>query len=90
MILCMICRLVCVTDSWAHMRMVHSILSLKLGVTLRVRSGRGEGLSLQRRTDERDGMSGVRNDDGSGAASAADERGRERYLRDGGEEPRPD
>jgi hypothetical protein len=35
-------------------------------------------------------MSGVRNDDGSGAASAADERGRERYLRDGREEPRPD
>ena len=34
MILYMICRLVCVTDSWAHMSIVHSILSLKLGVTL--------------------------------------------------------
>jgi hypothetical protein len=58
---------------------------------LRVRSGGGEGLSLQGRgTDERDGVSGGRNDDGSGAATAADERGRERYLRDGGEKPRPD
>ena len=34
MILYMICRLVCVTVSWAHMSIVHSILSLKLGVTL--------------------------------------------------------
>ena len=33
MILYMICQLVCVTDSWAHMSLVHLILSLKLGVT---------------------------------------------------------
>jgi len=35
MILYMICQLVCVTDSWAHMSLVHSILSLKLGVIAR-------------------------------------------------------
>ena len=29
-----ICQLVCVIDSWAHTSFVHSILSLKLGVTL--------------------------------------------------------
>ena len=28
-----ICQLVCVIDSWAHTSFVHSILSLKLGVT---------------------------------------------------------
>ena len=28
-----ICQLVCVNDSWAHTSFVHSILSLKLGVT---------------------------------------------------------
>ena len=33
MILYIICQLVCVTDPWAHMSLVHSILSLKLGVT---------------------------------------------------------
>ena len=33
MILFIICQLVCVTDPWAHMSLVHSILSLKLGVT---------------------------------------------------------
>ena len=33
MILYVICRLMCVTDPWAHMSLVHSILSLKLGVT---------------------------------------------------------
>ena len=33
MILYKFCQLVCVTDSWAHMSLVHSILSLKLGVT---------------------------------------------------------
>ena len=33
MILLIICQLVCVTDRWAHMSFVHSILSLKLGVT---------------------------------------------------------
>ena len=33
MILYVICQLVCVIDSWAHMSFVHSILSLKLGVT---------------------------------------------------------
>ena len=32
-----ICQLVCVIDSWAHMSFVHSILSLKLGVTDRLR-----------------------------------------------------
>ena len=32
MILVIICQLVCVTDPWAHMSFVHSILSLKLGV----------------------------------------------------------
>ena len=32
MILLIICQLVCVTDRWAHMSFVHSILSLKLGV----------------------------------------------------------
>ena len=30
-----ICQLVCVIDSWAHTSFVHSILSLKLGVTLK-------------------------------------------------------
>ena len=34
MILYVICQLVCVIDSWAHTSFVHSILSLKLGVTL--------------------------------------------------------
>jgi hypothetical protein len=34
MILYIICQLVCVTDLWAHMSLVHSILSLKLGVTV--------------------------------------------------------
>ena len=29
-----ICQLMCVTDFWAHMSLVHSILSLKLGVTM--------------------------------------------------------
>ena len=33
MILYMICQLVCVTNPWAHMSFMHSILSLKLGVT---------------------------------------------------------
>ena len=33
MILVIICQLLCVTDPWAHMSFVHSILSLKLGVT---------------------------------------------------------
>ena len=33
MILYVICQLVCVIDSWAHTSFVHSILSLKLGVT---------------------------------------------------------
>jgi len=33
MILFIICQLMCVTDPWAHMSLVHSILSLKLGVT---------------------------------------------------------
>ena len=33
MILYVICRLMCVTDPWAHMSFMHSILSLKLGVT---------------------------------------------------------
>ena len=33
MILYVICQLVCVIDPWAHMSFVHSILSLKLGVT---------------------------------------------------------
>ena len=31
MILYVICQLVCVTDPWTHMSLVHSILSLKLG-----------------------------------------------------------
>ena len=35
MILFIICQLMCVTDPWAHMSLVHSILSLKLGVTAR-------------------------------------------------------
>ena len=35
MILYVICQLVCVIDSWAHTSFVHSILSLKLGVTQR-------------------------------------------------------
>ena len=39
MILYVICQLVCVIDSWAHTSFVHSILSLKLGVT------RGDGES---------------------------------------------
>ena len=34
MILYMICQLVCVTNPWTHMSLVHSILSLKLGVTV--------------------------------------------------------
>jgi len=34
MILYVICRLMCVTDPWAHMSFMHSILSLKLGVTV--------------------------------------------------------
>ena len=34
MILFVICQLVCVIDSWAHTSLVHSILSLKLGVTV--------------------------------------------------------
>ena len=34
MILYVICQLVCVIDSWAHMSIMHLILSLKLGVTL--------------------------------------------------------
>ena len=34
MILYVICQLVCVIDSWAHTSFVHSILSLKLGVTI--------------------------------------------------------
>ena len=34
MILFIICQLMCVTDPWAHMSLVHSILSLKLGVTI--------------------------------------------------------
>ena len=29
-----ICQLVCVVDPWAHTSLVHSILSLKLGVTV--------------------------------------------------------
>ena len=33
MIVYVICQLVCVTDPWAHTSFVHSILSLKLGVT---------------------------------------------------------
>ena len=33
MILYEICQLVCVIDPWAHTSFVHSILSLKLGVT---------------------------------------------------------
>ena len=33
MILYVICQLVCVIDSWAQTNFVHSILSLKLGVT---------------------------------------------------------
>ena len=36
MILFIICQLMCVTDPWAHMSLVHSILSLKLGVTQRL------------------------------------------------------
>ena len=28
------CQLMCVTDLWTHMSFMHSILSLKLGVTL--------------------------------------------------------
>ena len=31
-----ICQLVCVINSWAHTSLVHSILSLKLGVTSKV------------------------------------------------------
>ena len=34
MILYEICQLVCVIDPWAHTSFVHSILSLKLGVTI--------------------------------------------------------
>ena len=34
MIYYIICRLMCVTDPWAHMSFMHSILSLKLGVTV--------------------------------------------------------
>ena len=34
MILYVICQLVCVIDPWAHTSFVHSILSLKLGVTV--------------------------------------------------------
>ena len=34
MILYVICQLRCVTNPWAHMSFMHSILSLKLGVTL--------------------------------------------------------
>ena len=34
MILYVICQLVCMIDLWAHTSFVHSILSLKLGVTL--------------------------------------------------------
>ena len=37
MILYVICQLVCVIDSWAHTSFVHSILSLKLGVTIQER-----------------------------------------------------
>ena len=35
----------CVTDPWAHMSLVHSILSLKLGVTIisKTKERRGEG-----------------------------------------------
>ena len=33
MILFVICQLMCMTDPWAHMSFMHSILSLKLGVT---------------------------------------------------------
>ena len=33
----------CVTDSWAHMSIVHSILSLKLGVT----ANHGHPLALE-------------------------------------------
>ena len=33
MILYVICQLMCVTNPWAHTSFVHSILSLKLGVT---------------------------------------------------------
>ena len=33
-ILYVICQLVCVIDPWAHTSFVHSILSLKLGVTV--------------------------------------------------------
>ena len=29
-----ICQLICVTDPWTHTSFVHSILSLKLGVTV--------------------------------------------------------
>ena len=40
MILYVICQLVCVIDPWAHMSFVHSILSLKLGVTVAIK-GKG-------------------------------------------------
>ena len=33
-ILYVICQLMCVIDPWAHMSFMHSILSLKLGVTV--------------------------------------------------------
>ena len=36
MILYAICRLMCLTNPWAHMSFMHSILSLKLGVTFTV------------------------------------------------------
>ena len=33
----------CVTDPWAHMGLVHSILSLKLGVTVSEQAGWATG-----------------------------------------------
>ena len=37
-----ICQLVCVIVSWAHTSLVHSILSLKLGVTRRAPENGGQ------------------------------------------------
>ena len=42
-----ICQLVCVIDSWAHTSFVHSILSLKLGVT---QTSTTRGLKVAART----------------------------------------
>ena len=54
MILYVICQLVCVIDSWAHTSFVHSILSLKLGVTVSmyiyILSGKKWAYKLKRET----------------------------------------